>query len=166
MKRIAIGQVRQETNSFNPVLTERSHFEDYGLVRGADIVERYGDVGELSGFTELARVLDQPVEWVGLCRAVTWSGGPLASGLLAELIEMAVEALRAAPVDGVLLSLHGAQAAVEDGDVSGRVLEALRAAVGPATPLVANAGPARQPDAADGALGRRAGRLSHPPTRR
>ena len=137
MKRIAIGQVRQETNSFNPVLTERSHFEDYGLVWGADIVGRYGDVGELSGFTELGRILDQPVEWVGLCRAVTWSGGPLASGLLAELIEMAVEPLRAGPVDGVLLSLHGAQAAVEDADVSGRVLEAIRAAVGPATPLVA-----------------------------
>ena len=137
MKRIAIGQVRQETNSFNPVLTERSHFEDYGLVTGADIVERYGDVGELSGFTELPKILGSPVEWVGLCRAVTWSGGPLAAGLLAELIEMAVQPLRAGAVDGVLLSLHGAQSAVDDPDVSGRVLEAIRAAVGPGTPLVA-----------------------------
>ena len=137
MKRIAIGQVRQETNSFNPVLTERSHFEDYGLVRGADIVERYGDVGELSGFTELPKILGSPVEWVGLCRAVTWSGGPLAAGLLAELIEMTVQPLRAGAVDGVLLSLHGAQSAVDDPDVSGRVLEAIRAAIGPATPLVA-----------------------------
>ena len=137
MRRIAIGQVRQETNSFNPVLTERSHFEDYGLVTGADIVERYGDVGELSGFTELPKILGSPVEWVGLCRAVTWSGGPLAAGLLAELIEMAVQPLRAGAVDGVLLSLHGAQSAVDDPDVSGRVLEAIRAAVGPGTPLVA-----------------------------
>ena len=123
MKRIAIGQVRQETNSFNPVLTERSHFEDYGLVRGADIVERYGDVGELSGFTELPKILGQPVEWVGLCRAVTWSGGPLAPGLLAELIEITVEPLLGGAVDGVLLSLHGAQSAVDDPDASGRVLE-------------------------------------------
>ena len=136
-KRIAIGQVRQETNSFNPVLTERSHFDDYGLVTGADIVERYGDVGELSGFTELPKILGSPVEWVGLCRAVTWSGGPLAAGLLAELIEMTVQPLRAGAVDGVLLSLHGAQAAVDDPDVSGRVLEAIRAAIGPDTPLVA-----------------------------
>ncbi len=137
MKRIAIGQVRQETNSFNPVLTERSHFDDYGLVRGDAVVERYGDVGELSGFTELPRILGAPVEWVGLCRAVTWSGGPLAPGLLAELIEMTAAPLRAGSVDGVLISLHGAQSAVDDPDVSGRVLEAVRAAVGPATPLVA-----------------------------
>ncbi len=136
-KRIAIGQVRQETNSFNPVLTERSHFDDYGLVTGADIVERYGDVGELSGFTELPKILGSPLEWVGLCRAVTWSGGPLAAGLLAELIEMTVQPLRVGAVDGVLLSLHGAQSAVDDPDVSGRVLEAIRAAIGPDTPLVA-----------------------------
>lgn len=137
MKRIAIGQVRQETNSFNPVLTERSHFEEYGLVTGVDIVERYGDVGELSGFTELPKILGSPVEWVGLCRAVTWSGGPLVAGLLAEMIEMTVEPLRAGAVDGVLLSLHGAQSAVDDPDVSGRILEAIRAVTGPATPLVA-----------------------------
>lgn len=137
MKSIAIGQIRQETNTFNPVHTERSHFEDYGLVQGADIVERYGDVAEIAGFTELPKILENPVEWVGMCRAVTWSGGPLAAGLLAELIEIAVAPLRGRAVDGVLLSLHGAQSAVDDPDVSGRVLEAIRAAVGPEVPLVA-----------------------------
>jgi microcystin degradation protein MlrC len=137
MQRIAIGQVRQETNSFNPTLTERSHFEDYGLVTGAGVVERYGDVGELAGFTELPEILGEPVEWLGLCRAVTWSGGPLVAGLVSALIEMTVAPLGGGRVDGVLLSLHGAQCAVDEPDVSGRLLQAIRAAVGPHTPLVA-----------------------------
>lgn len=136
-KRIAIGQVRQETNSFNPILTERFHFEDYGLVTGSQIVERYGNVNELSGFTELSKILQDPLEWVGMCRAVTWSGGPLAAGLLADLIEMTVAPLRDGNIDGVLLSLHGAQSAIDESDVSGRVLEAIRKAVGPHVPLVA-----------------------------
>lgn len=137
MKRIAIGQVRQETNSFNPILTERSDFERYGLVTGSEIVESYGDVGEIAGFTQLPRILRAPVEWVGMCRAVTWSGGPLATGLLSELLDMTVEPLTTISVDGVLLSLHGAQSAIDEPDVSGRVLEAIRAVVGSKVPIVA-----------------------------
>ena len=50
MTRIAIGQLLQETNSLNPVLTRREDFEVYGLVSDDAVVERYGDVGELAGF--------------------------------------------------------------------------------------------------------------------
>ena len=50
MKRIAIGQILQETNSLNPVLTQRSDFEAYGLVQRDRVVDGYGDVGELAGF--------------------------------------------------------------------------------------------------------------------
>ena len=44
---------------------------------------------------------------------------------------------RTATVDGVLLSLHGAQSAVDEPDVSGRMLEAVRAAVGSDVPIAA-----------------------------
>lgn len=136
--RIAIGQLLQETNSLNPVLTRRQDFELYGLVSGAAVVERYGDVGELAGFATLADEIGAPVEWHGMLRAVAWSGGPLVHGLMAELIEGMTAPLWAATVDGVLLSLHGAQSAVDEVDVSGRLLAAVRAAVGPDVPIVAS----------------------------
>ena len=42
MKRIAIGQVLQETNLLNPVETRREDFADYGLAQGDEVVARYG----------------------------------------------------------------------------------------------------------------------------
>ena len=136
--RIAIGQLLQETNSLNPILTRREDFELYGLVGGDAVVARYGDVGELAGFAAFPEQVGQgQVEWHGLLRAVAWSGGPLVEGLLEELIDGMTAPLRAATVDGVLLSLHGAQSAVDEPDVSGRMLQAVRAAVGPDVPIAA-----------------------------
>ena len=137
MTRIAIGQLLQETNSLNPVLTRREDFEVYGLVSDDAVVERYGDVGELAGFAAFPKEFEKPVEWQGMLRAVAWSGGPLVAGLLDELIEGMTAPLRAATADGVLLSLHGAQSAVDEPDVSGRMLEAVRAVVGPDVPIAA-----------------------------
>ena len=137
MKRIAIGQILQETNTLNPVLTQRADFEAYGLVQGERVVDDYGDVGELAGFAALPEFLGERTDWLGLCRAVAWSGGPLDRGLMAELLELTTAPLRETSVDGVLLSLHGAQSSVDDPDVSGRALEAVRHAVGAATPVVA-----------------------------
>lgn len=134
--RIAVGQCLQESNALNPVLTTRPDFEVYGLAQGNDVMQRYGDVGELAGFATLADEMD--VEWHGLLRAVAWSGGPLAEGLLAEIVEGMTAPLGQTKVDGVLLSLHGAQCAVEDADVSGAVLQAVRQAVGPDVPIVAS----------------------------
>ena len=128
-RRIAIGQILQETNTLNPVLTQRADFEAYGLVQGERVVDEYGDVGELAGFAALPEILGERIDWLGLCRAVAWSGGPLERGLMAELLELTIAPLRATSVDGVLLSLHGAQSSVDDPDVSGRALEAVRQAV-------------------------------------
>lgn len=137
MKRIAIGQILQETNTLNPRLTQRTDFDVYGVAYGTDIVESYGDVGELAGFVTLPEVQGEDIEWVGLVRAVAWSGGPLDAGLLDTLVNETVAPLHNTSVDGVLLSLHGAESAVDDGDVAGRVLEATRRAVGPDVPVVA-----------------------------
>ena len=137
MKRIAVGQILQETNTLNPHETQGADFEVYGLAHGAEVMGRYGDVGELAGFASLSEVLEEDVEWVGLVRAVAWSNGPVAGPVLDELVEDAVGPLRGAAVDGVIFSLHGAQSATTDFDVSGRVLWAMRQAVGADVPIVA-----------------------------
>ncbi|MBM3279083.1 MAG: M81 family metallopeptidase [Candidatus Handelsmanbacteria bacterium] len=137
MKRIAVGQLLQETNTLNPVQTTRRHFEVYGLARGREVMDQYGHTEELSGFAALPELLGESVEWLGLLRARAWSGGALAPGLLAELVDSFTAPLRGQRVDGVLLSLHGAQSAAEDPDVTGALLAALRQALGPQVPLVA-----------------------------
>lgn len=137
MKRIAIGQVLQETNLLNPVETRREDFADYGLAQGDEVVARYGDVGELAGLTTLPDACNEAIEWLGLLRAVAWHGGPLAAGLTGEFVEALVAPLHSTSVDGVLLSLHGAQAAVDEPDVCGCILQAVRGIVGPDIPVVA-----------------------------
>lgn len=137
MKRIAVGQFLQETNTLNPVATELADFEAWGLARGPAVMERYGSVGELAGFADLPDLLGEKVEWVGLARAVAWSGGPLSVEARMRLEQELLHGLTAAPVDGILLSLHGAQAAADEPDVAGAVLAAVRRRVGPVIPVVA-----------------------------
>ena len=137
MKRIAVGQILQESNSLNPLLTTREDFEAFGLVTGSDVMGRYGHVGELAGFAALSAEMGEPVEWVGLVRAVAWSGGPLEGGFLQDLLNGITAGLRERGSDGVLISLHGAQCAQGEPDVAGRILSVVRTAVGPDTPVVA-----------------------------
>lgn len=137
MKRIAVGQFLQETNTLNPVRTEAEAFVACGLARGRAVMAEYGDVGELAGFSRLPDELGETVEWVGLCRAAAWSGGPMSAQARAELTHAVVAGLTGEHLDGVLLCLHGAQAAVDDPDVAGAVLAAVRQRVGPGIPVVA-----------------------------
>ena len=42
MKRIGIIQILQETNCFNPVLTVRGDFENFGVGTGREVLTQYG----------------------------------------------------------------------------------------------------------------------------
>jgi microcystin degradation protein MlrC len=136
--RIAIGQVSQETNTFNPLLTTRANFDQFGVLRGADMVERMADTNELGGFIQSLRGWPQPPEIVGLVRLMAWPAGKATPDAFHWLRDEVVEALRPQlPVDGVLLSLHGAMVSEEVPDVEGHILEAVRNLLGPDVPLVA-----------------------------
>lgn len=137
MTRIAIGQLQQETNTFNPRPTDRAAFEEYGWGEGADVVAKYGRTDELAGFTQLPELLGQPVEWLGLVRAKELAGGPIDDAVVEEIVATIQRALRDTPVDGVLFSLHGALASPKIPDVDGYILAKLREAIGPDVPLVA-----------------------------
>jgi microcystin degradation protein MlrC len=53
--RIAIGQLWQETNTFNPWPTTRRDFEQFGVLRGPALVEQMADTNELGGFIQFLR---------------------------------------------------------------------------------------------------------------
>ena len=41
--RIGIAQVWQETNTFSPLPTTRRDFEEFGVLCGADVIERLAE---------------------------------------------------------------------------------------------------------------------------
>jgi len=136
--RIAIGQLWQETNTFNPLPTTRADFEQFGVLRGPDLVERMADTNEPGGFIQSLRSWPEKPEIVGLVRLPAWPSGAATHETFLWLRQEMIEALsRALPVDAVLLALHGAMVAEGAPDVEGEVLHAVRQLIGPAIPLVA-----------------------------
>jgi microcystin degradation protein MlrC len=136
--RIAIGQLWQETNTFNSLPTTRVEFEHFGVVRGTELVERMADTNELGGFIQSLRTWPERPEVVGLVRLPAWPAGAVTRETFVWLRdEMVGELRRALPVDGVLLALHGALVAEGAPDVEGEVLSAVRALLSDGVPLVA-----------------------------
>ncbi len=73
--RIAIGQLWQETNTFNPRPTTRRDFEDFGVLRGAELVEKMATTNELGAFISRLRTWPEQPEIVGLVRLPAWPSG-------------------------------------------------------------------------------------------
>jgi microcystin degradation protein MlrC len=136
--RIAIGQLWQETNTLNPVPTTRADFEELGICRGQDLVEKMANVNELGGFIRAMRAWPESPEIVGLVRLPAWPSGTATIACFQWLQEEFFRAVEAAGhVDAYLLALHGAMVAERHPDVEGAILEELRDRVGPGVPIVA-----------------------------
>lgn len=141
MIRIAVGDFKQETNSFSPVPGDRPHFEQSGyLLRGAEILDQLrGTACEIGG---ALRVTDPrpDIEVIPLLAAGTGaSAGPMRRALFDALLGEMLDRLRAAgPLNGVYMSTHGAMVAEGLDDATGQVLRAIRDAVGPALPVTAS----------------------------
>lgn len=138
MKRIGIIHVWQESNSFNPVATTLEDFRRWEVVRGHEVVGRFGDSEEIGGFLSGLGRRSRVYEPVGLLRAMAWPGGPLSKDALDWLLRALDESLlHAGALDGLLFSLHGALVAENEADADGALLERAREALGDRIPIVA-----------------------------
>src|SRR5437763_3262058 len=121
--RVAIGQLWQETNTFNPLATTFADFEAFGVYEGDDLVARMERTNEPGGFIQSLREWPERPQIVGLARFAAWPSGPVTADVIDRLIGRMVELLRqAGPVDAVLLALHGSLVAANGPDVEGRLL--------------------------------------------
>jgi microcystin degradation protein MlrC len=137
--RVAIGQLWQETNTFNPLPTTRGDFEAFGVLRGGELIEKLADTNEPGGMMQALRAWPEAPELVGLVRLPAWPSGTATADTFAWLLAEVTQSLeRAGRVDAVLLALHGAMVSEGEPDVEGAVLEAVRARLGPDVPLVAS----------------------------
>lgn len=137
--RIAVGQMWQETNTFNRNPTTIADFENWGVATGPDVLQQFGETGELGGFVAGTRQWSSPPELVGLARFLCWPYGRVNREAWEIIQETFLKSLdQAGKIDGVLISLHGAMAADGEDDLSGALLELIRAEIGPETPLAAS----------------------------
>ena len=125
--RIGIAQIASETSTFNPVPTDMAAIRARGVARGQGVLQPTGWADYIRGYLEV--VGDE--ELVGITRAVADVGGSLTEEAMNTVLEWFTEDLKKAlPLDGLLLSLHGAFASVVDSDVEGLVLQRAREIVG------------------------------------
>lgn len=137
--RIGIGQLWQETNTFNPLPTTRRDFDDFGVLRGNEVIEQLANTNEPGGFIQTLRTWPEQPELVGLVRLPAWPSGTATAETFDWLLGEMMSAIRAAGrLDGILLALHGAMVAEDHPDVEGELLAAVRREVGTGVPLVAS----------------------------
>ncbi len=135
--RIAVGQLWQETNTFNRNLTNLAAFKEWGIATGPEVLTKYGTTGELGGFVAETKQWDPGIELVGTARMVCWPWGAVEAATWQRIRQTFSESLQAAGrVDGVLLALHGAMCSETDVDVTGSLLQLAREVVGPGVPIV------------------------------
>ncbi|HZO91449.1 MAG TPA: M81 family metallopeptidase [Chthonomonadaceae bacterium] len=136
--RIAIGEFKQESNTFAPVPTTREHFRDFHLWYGREAIANLRDTNtEVAGFLDVCEAIGYtPVPTLA---GFAISGAPLTAETYRTLRAELLERLAAArPFDAVLLALHGAMVAAGEDDPDGATLQAVRELIGPDIPLVAS----------------------------
>lgn len=126
-----------ETNSFSPIPTGLSVFEQAMLVRGG----RHGETPNLFGLPLVRwRHRAEALGWTvveGLAAFATPAGPTTRAAFEALRDEILADLQRALPVDAVLLNLHGAMIAEGEPDAEGDLLARVRALVGPEVPIAA-----------------------------
>src|SRR5437763_2121850 len=133
--RIGIAGFMHESNTFNPLRTDRAAFAAQSLTYGPALLEEWGDAHHEGGaFIESARPLD--FEPLPLQMAWATPAGPVTDDVFDEIVGRLIDALRRERPDGLLLSLHGAMVAESHQDADGEVLTRLRDAVGRDLPIV------------------------------
>lgn len=124
MRRIAIGGIVHETNTFAPSKTDLGAFT---IDEGDDMIRRWAGTtssmgGVLSGLSDY--------QAAPLLYATAMPSGTVTDAAYGALLRDLIARLQAAaPVDGVLLVLHGTMVAESEDDCEGDILAQVRAAV-------------------------------------
>ncbi len=137
-RRIAIAEFSYEGNSFSIRRDGEAEFARSMLVEGDAIWPRIeGRASALAGAVECLRGAGFTLLPTTFAKGV--SGGSVVDAFYRKIREAILAGIRAAmPLDGVYLSLHGAMICESLGDPEGDLLAAVRAIVGPATPIAAS----------------------------
>lgn len=135
--RVAVINIGQETNDFNPVPTTMDGFHQFGILQGQEMMEKLGALGQIGGMLEAVRKDGMQIEWVPIISAWAMAGGRIDTESRLFFEERIGTGLRnAGKLDAVVAHLHGACSAEGVDDVEGAQLGIVRAVVGPDVPIL------------------------------
>src|SRR5436853_323239 len=97
--RIAVAGFMHESNTFNPLRTDRAAFAAQSLTFGPSLLEEWGDAHhEVGGF--LAGIAANGDEPVPICMAWATPAGPVADAVLEEVTAGMIKAVQQQRPDG------------------------------------------------------------------
>ncbi|MBT4485751.1 MAG: M81 family metallopeptidase [Candidatus Latescibacteria bacterium] len=135
MKRVLVGSMLHETNTFNPMLTDLEEFRIRGLLFGDEILEKRRNTGtEMGGFIETLE--EKNIEIVPSAHACPLPAGLVTTEALDTVLGAFIDTLDRTQVDGVLLAIHGAMVTQEQDDGEGYILKTIREKVGQDIPII------------------------------
>ena len=135
MKRVMIGGMLHETNTFNPFSTGLDKFKSRELFYGDEtIIKRNNTNTEVGGF--IKGLQNNNIEILPAVLASAMPSGPVTAHAFDTILSAMLDCLERNSVDGVLLSLHGAMVTEKSDDGEGYILENIRKKVGAEIPIV------------------------------
>jgi len=135
--RVCLAQIMHETNTFSHLVTDLEAFRCRELYVGRDAIQAMtGAKSEFAAFHSAGT--EYGWNMVPALVAEATPSGPVTADAWRALCGILIDTLnQEGPWDAVLLALHGAMVAEAEPDADGALLEAVRAIVGPAVPVVA-----------------------------
>lgn len=122
--KLIIAMMKHETNTFSPIVTDWSRFENWGVYFGKAALNAYENTGmPMAAYIDLAR--EYNAEIITPVAAEAMPSGPVTSDAYLKLADAVYEAVDAG-CDAVLLDLHGAMVSELTMDGEGTLLEKIR----------------------------------------
>lgn len=125
LPRVAVCGISLEASTFSPALTTAAMLAPR---RGPDVLDAWD-------FWSTGGSLADRAEWIGILQARSIAGGAIPADdyalLKAEILAGLVAVVDQAPLDGLVLDIHGAASVVGLDDMEGDLAVAVRAVVGP-----------------------------------
>jgi microcystin degradation protein MlrC len=123
--RVAVCGISLEASTFSPALTTAAMLAPR---RGRAVLDAWD-------FWRAGGSLADRADWIGILQARSIAGGAIPADdyaqLKAEILAGLVAAVSEAPLDGLVLDIHGAASVVGLDDMEGDLAQAVRAVVGP-----------------------------------
>lgn len=142
-RRVVVGEISHETNTFSPILTDLGRFGQRGLLYGPDIwKDRLGTRTGIGGYLAAAQAAGETIELIPSLAASAVPSGMVTAQTYQHLVGYLVDCIERAKrapggLDGVALCLHGAMVAEGCDDPEGDILRRVRQVAGPGVPVVA-----------------------------
>ena len=128
-KRILICEFHQETNTFNPIITDTDRFNGGGAFEGEEVFAgRMARRCAVRGGVDAIRARGGEV--IPTIFMTSGSGGRVSAKAVKHFCQRLESYLQTEQIDGVYLALHGATCSEIDDDTCGNIVERVRKLVG------------------------------------